>query len=229
MWNAKYKKPHGNTVRLTLQAQGLPLSNNTLFRLHFQSEHLKAFFAPKFRVVVSVLPVWVRLWVKWENGGKLNLPPHYCFRTLTHIFQQLMRSTQNEKTELITQKSRLKRRLFKVFWSECGDSNSGPPAPKAVYIIPYDDLCRFPAISSRLRILFKTLISTVSAYSTPVCSQTCGQKPLSEHPRDRGQKAVFIVCRNDADRWFGLSHCTSDKVVKQVLYARIGGAEFASL
>ena len=64
MWNAKYKKPHGNTVRLALQAQGLPLSNNTLFRLHFQSEHLKAFFAPKFRVVVSVLPVWVRLWVK---------------------------------------------------------------------------------------------------------------------------------------------------------------------
>jgi len=46
MWNAKYKKPHGNTVRLALQAQSLPLSNNTLFRLHFQSEHLKAFFAP---------------------------------------------------------------------------------------------------------------------------------------------------------------------------------------
>ena len=115
MWNAKYKKPHGNTVRLALQAQGLPLSNNSLFRLHFQSEHLKAFFAPKFRVVVSVLPVWVRLWVKWENGGKLNLPPHYCFRTLTHIFQQLMRSTQNKKTELLTQKNRLKRQIFKVF------------------------------------------------------------------------------------------------------------------
>ena len=71
--------------------------------------------------------------------------------------------------------------------------------PKAVYIIPYDDLCRFPAISSRLRILFKTLVSTVSAHSTAVCSQTCGQKPLSEHPRDRGQKAVFIVCRSAAD------------------------------
>ena len=72
-----------------------------------------------------------------------------------------------------------------------GDSNSRPDGPKVVYIIPYDDLCRVPAISSRLRILFKTLISTVSAYSTPVCSQICGQKPLSEHPRDRGQKAVF--------------------------------------
>lgn len=58
------------------------------------------------------------------------MPPHYCFRTLTHIFQQLMWSTQNEKTELLTQKNRLKRQLFKVFWSECGDSNPGPPAPK---------------------------------------------------------------------------------------------------
>ena len=59
------------------------------------------------------------------------MPPHYCFRTLTHIFQQLMWSTQNEKTKLLTQKNHLKRRLFKAFWSECGDSNPGPPAPKA--------------------------------------------------------------------------------------------------
>ena len=90
--------------------------------------------------------------------------------------------------------------LLTKTWSEMGDSNSRHLAPKAVYIIPYDDLCRFPAISSRLRILFKTLISTVSAHSTAVCSQTCGQKPLSEHPRDRGQKAVFIVCRSAAGR-----------------------------
>ena len=160
------------------------------------------------------------------------MPPHYCFRTLTHIFQQLIWSTQNEKTELLTQKNRLKMRLFKFFWSECGDSNPGPPAPKAVYIISYDDLCRFPAISSRLRILFKTLISTVSAYSTPVCSQTCGQKPLSEHPRDSGQKAVFHglpECRRRMICLSSLSHCTSAGEVKQVLYVGIGGADFASL
>ena len=41
------------------------------------------------------------------------MPPHYCFRTLTHIFQQLMRSTQNKKTELLTQKNRLKRQISK--------------------------------------------------------------------------------------------------------------------
>lgn len=41
------------------------------------------------------------------------MPPHYCFRTLTHIFQQLMWPTQNEKTELLTQKNRLKRRFSK--------------------------------------------------------------------------------------------------------------------
>ena len=57
------------------------------------------------------------------------------------------------------------------------------------------------------------------------------QKLLSEHPRDRGQKAVFhslsercgrMICRS------GLPHCTSAGEVKQVLYAGTGGAEFAS-
>ena len=55
--------------------------------------------------------------------------------------------------------------------------------------------------------LFATLDSTVSACSTSVCSQTCGQKPLSEHPRDRGQKAVFIVCRSAADGCFVAPVC----------------------
>ena len=108
-----------------------------------------------------------------------------------------------------------------ITWSEQCGSNARSPAPKAVYIIPYDDLCRFPAISSRLRILFKTLISTVSAYSTAVCSQTCGQKPLSEHPRDRGQKAVFYGLSECCGRMIclsSLSHCTSAGEVKQVLY-----------
>jgi len=80
--------------------------------------------------------------------------------------------------------------------------------------------------------LFATLDSTVSAYSTAVCSQTCGQKPLSEHPRDRGQKAVFyglLECCGQVIRYPGLPHCTSAGEVKQVLYARIGGAVFASL
>ena len=85
------------------------------------------------------------------------MPPHYCFRTLTHIFQQLMWSTQNEKTELITQKSHLKRRLFKAFWSECGDSNPGPPAPKP------------PALPTALIPDF-WLLSFCAR-----CGQTCGQ------------------------------------------------------
>ena len=39
------------------------------------------------------------------------MPPHYCFHILPHIFQQLMWSTQNKKTELLTQKNSLKRRF----------------------------------------------------------------------------------------------------------------------
>ena len=81
-------------------------------------------------------------------------------------------------------------------------------------------------------LLFGALTSAVSVYSTPVCSQTCGQKPLSEHPRDRGQKAVFYGLPKyyrRVNRHFSLLYFTSAGEVKQVLYARIGGAEFASL
>ena len=35
------------------------------------------------------------------------------------------------KNKLLTQKNRLKRRFFKERWSECRDSNPGPPAPTA--------------------------------------------------------------------------------------------------
>ena len=83
-----------------------------------------------------------------------------------------------------------------------------------------------------LWMIFATLDSTVSAHSTTACSQTCGQKPLSEHPHDRAQKAVFHSlpeCRGRMLRRSGLPHCTSAGEVKQVLYAGTGGAEFASL
>ena len=72
------------------------------------------------------------------------MPPHYCFRTLTHIFQQLMRSTQNEKTELITQKNRLKRRLFKVFGRSAGARTQGLLLPNLSGIL-------FPLVYSGFR------------------------------------------------------------------------------
>ena len=72
------------------------------------------------------------------------MPPHYCFRTLTHIFQQLMWSTQNEKTELITQKSRLKRRLFKVFGRSAGARTPGLLLPNLSGIL-------FPLVYSGFR------------------------------------------------------------------------------
>ena len=58
------------------------------------------------------------------------------------------------------------------------------------------------------------------------------KKPLSEHPRDRGQEAFFSqsVGAPQAAIWhFGLAYCTSEGGFKQVFYAGIGGAEFASL
>ena len=58
------------------------------------------------------------------------------------------------------------------------------------------------------------------------------KKPLSEHPRDRDQKAAFYSLSERRRRltWRpGLAYCTSDREIKQVFYAGIGGAEFASL
>ena len=135
------------------------------------------------------------------------------------------------KNWIFNAENRLKRRIFKVFWSECGDSNHGSPASKEMLNTFFACLYRFLAISCLFCLLFDALISAVSGCSTPVCSQTCGQKPLSEHPRDRGQKAVFHSlpeCRGRMLRRSGLPHCTSAGEVKQVLYAGTGGAEFAS-
>ena len=48
--------------------------------------------------------------------------------------------SKTAKTKLKTQKNRLKRRFFCQSWSECGDSNPGPPAPKRLNQIFYGDL-----------------------------------------------------------------------------------------
>ena len=142
------------------------------------------------------------------------MPPHYCFRTLTHIFQQLMWSTQNEKTELLTQKNRLKRQLFKVFWSECGDSNPGPPAPKLIENTFSTRLWRFLALFNLFRLLFGALISAVSGCSSAVCGNLCGQKRFPPDFRcrvtDAGREAFCV-----SDRL----HCNSEQAVMQVVSA----------
>ena len=107
MWNAKYKKPHGNTVRLALQAQGLPLSNNTLFRLHFQSEHLKSTFYDRF-IEVKAIPqkpsfFWSRneLEIAKLQGEKYFLylvdlskieNAEYCPQIISNPVQSIMKS-----------------------------------------------------------------------------------------------------------------------------------------
>jgi len=48
---------------------------------------------------------------------QIELAATLLFSHFDPYFQQLMRSTQNEKTELLTQKNRLKRRLFKVIFA----------------------------------------------------------------------------------------------------------------
>ena len=68
--------------------------------------------------------------------------------------------------------------LFRLLWSEWRDSNSRHPGPKKLWELFYNIFRSFlaPFISEKL--LFKTLVSTVSMYSKPGYGQICGQKPL---------------------------------------------------
>ena len=93
----------------------------------------------------------------------------------------------------------------------------------------------FPALYSRFCFIADALLnstSTVPEYSISVCSQTCDQKSLSEHPRDKGQKAIFhslLGCYGRMIRRSGLPHCTADGEAVQALCAGIGSAKFVSL
>lgn len=94
--------------------------NFILFRLHFQSEHLEAFFCPEIPFGWALFDCVGQVVVEQRKDGEFVSPPQRLFSLLTPIFQTNMWS-KNLKFELLTQE----------IWSKCGDSKPGPPAPKA--------------------------------------------------------------------------------------------------
>ena len=89
-----------------------------------------------------------------------------------------MWSTQNEKTELITQKSRLKRRLFKVFL--VGVRGLEPRAScsqrRSNLVLHVHEL--HLALSTPGILLSGALFSTVSTSSGGGCGQLCGRMEM---------------------------------------------------
>lgn len=128
------------------------------------------------------------------------MPPHYCFRTLTHIFQQLMWSTKNEKTELITQKSRLKRWLFKVFLSECGARTPGPLHPNLsgiLFLLVYSGFQQFPICFTYSLTLLSPLFPGVPALSVVIYVVKNASRPVfgeGSPVLDRKRFAFQTVC-----------------------------------
>ena len=77
---------------------------------------------------IRIIPVRDGLGIgRFRRLSSFVCPPH--FRPRNRFKTAII---QTAKTELKTQKNRLFRRFFCKIWSECGDSNPGPPAPKLI-------------------------------------------------------------------------------------------------
>ena len=92
------------------------------------------------------------------------------------------------------QKNRLFRRFFCKIWSECGDSNPGPPAPKAGALptAQHPDMKLWDcwAVSPKASAL-PTALHPVIEFSN--CGQTCGQRRFLTSYR-RGEKCCQPKC-----------------------------------
>ena len=144
----------------------------------------------------------------------MNLPPHYCFRTLTHIFQQLMRSAQNKKTELLTQKNHLKRRLFKVFGRSAGTRTPGlllPNLSGILFPLVYSGFRRFLICFTYSLALLSPLFPGVPAPTVVIYVVKNASRPVSGElsPVPDG-KRFSLLC--------GL-YCNSGEGVMQVVSA----------
>ncbi len=128
------------------------------------------------------------------------MPPHYCFRTLTHIFQQLMRSTQNKKTELLTQKNRLKRQISKKGGPSDRIRTRGillPNLSGKLFLLVYSGFQPFSICFTYSLTLLSPLFPGVSAPSVVIYVVKNASHPVSgeDSPVPDGKRFAFqIVC-----------------------------------
>ena len=127
------------------------------------------------------LRCWIHSFPRNSNLGKRRpslstaTPREWWQISMPHLDKRKCGQVRSEN-KLLTQKNRLKRRLFQVKWSEMGDSNSRHLAPKGVLNTFSARSWRFLAISYLFYLLFNALISVVSGCSRAVCGNLCGQK-----------------------------------------------------
>ena len=85
---------------------------------------------------------------------------------------------------------------FLLIWSEWRDSNSRHPGPKKLWELFSNIFRSFLAPFIPEKMLFETLVSTVSMCSNLRYGQICGQKPLSQISGDFFAKSGkrFSLC-----------------------------------
>ena len=128
------------------------------------------------------------------------MPPHYCFRTLTHIFQQLMWSTQNKKTELLTQKNSLKRRFSEKGGPSDRIRTGGillPNLSGKLFLLVYSDFRPFSICFTYSLTLLSPLFPGVPAPSVVIYVVKNASRLVSgeDSPVPDGKRFAFqIVC-----------------------------------
>lgn len=140
------------------------------------------------------------------------MPPHYCFHILPHIFQQLMWSTQNKKTELLTQKNSLKRRFSEKGGPSDRIRTGGillPNLSGTLFSLVYSGFRRFLICFTYSLTLLSPLFPGVPAPSVVIYVVKNASRPVSGEllPGPDGKRFAFqIVCivtlRRVLCKWF---------------------------
>ena len=144
------------------------------------------------------------------------MPPHYCFHILPHIFQQLMWSTQNKKTELLTQKNSLKRRFSEKGGPSDRIRTGGillPNLSGILFPLVYSGFRRFLICFTYSLTLLSPLFPGVPEPYVVIYVVKNASRPVSgeDSPMPDGKRFSFLC---------GL-YCNSEQTVMQEVSARV--------
>lgn len=144
------------------------------------------------------------------------MPPHYCFHILPHIFQQLMWSTQNKKTELLTQKNSLKRRFSEKGGPSDRIRTGGillPNLSGILFPLVYSGFRRFLICFTYSLALLSPLFPGVPEPYVVIYVVKNASRPVSgeDSPMPDGKRFSFLC---------GL-YCNSEQTVMQEVSARV--------
>ena len=118
-------------------------------------------------------------------------------RTVEFSFSSLSQSMQNPLTAS----------AVRGFWSKWRDANSRHPAPKELLELVSNIFCSVLAPFIPEKLLFRTLVSTISVCSEASYGQQCGQ--IQRLPGSKVNRGAFFPLR--------CGDCSFEKGIRQVI------------